>query len=84
MNQFQQMEANCQLGVDYPNPIIKPFVPNYKQGSRSKGDGHHNKNKHNKDRRRNNNNDSSSNNKNRGRGQRKDMKSLKTGRIDMT
>jgi len=85
MNQFQQMEANFQLGVDYPNPIIKPFVPNFKQGSRSKGDGsHHNKNKHNKDRRSNNNKNNNSNNKNRGRGQRKDMKSLKTGRIDMS
>jgi deoxyribodipyrimidine photo-lyase len=24
MNQFQQMEHECQLGVDYPNPIIPP------------------------------------------------------------
>jgi hypothetical protein len=24
MTQFQQMEYNCRLGVDYPNPITKP------------------------------------------------------------
>jgi len=65
MNQFQQMEHNCQLGVDYPNPLIKPFAPNPKSGSRSKGDN----------RRKANGND----NKNRGRGQRRDMKSLKKG-----
>jgi len=73
MNQFHQAEYNCRLGVDYPNPIAKPFYPNPKDGSRSKGDGpggggHNNNNS----------------NKNRGRGQRKDMKSLKQGayRID--
>lgn len=24
MTQFQQIEYNCHLGVDYPNPIIPP------------------------------------------------------------
>jgi deoxyribodipyrimidine photo-lyase len=38
MNQFQQMEYNCRLGVDYPNPIVKPFYPNAKEGDKSKGD----------------------------------------------
>jgi len=73
MNQFQQMEYNCNIGVDYPNPIAKPFYPNPKNGGRSKGDG-----------RRRNNNDGNKNNKNRGRGQRKDMKSLKTGTWEIT
>ena len=68
MTQFQQAEYGCRLGVDYPNPIAKPFYPNPKQGSRSKGDrrggGKGNQNRV---------------NQNRGRGQRKDMKSLKQG-----
>lgn len=71
MNQFQQAEYDCQLGVDYPNPIIKPFYPNPKNGGRSQGDS----------RKRNGN---SKNNKNRGRGQRKDMKSLKKGAWEIT
>jgi len=74
MNQFQQMEYNCNLGVDYPNPIIKPFYPNPKGGSRSKGDNRRNGGGSNK----------SSHNKNRGKGQRKDMKSLKTGTWEIT
>eukprot|EP00536_Pseudo-nitzschia_multiseries_P005546 jgi/Psemu1/190760/e_gw1.104.112.1 len=73
MNQFQQMEYNCNLGVDYPNPITKPFYPNPKNTSRSKGD----------DRRKGGNNRQTQN-KNRGRGQRKDMKSLKTGTWEVT
>ena len=69
MNQFQQMEYNCNLGVDYPNPIIKPFYPNPRNGSKSKGDN----------RRKGGNGKNNNKNNNRGRGQRKDMKSLKTG-----
>ena len=67
MNQFQQMESNCRLGVDYPNPIAKPFYPNPKTGSNSKGD--------------NNNRRGGGNKKpaNNNRHQRKEMKSLKTG-----
>lgn len=68
MNQFQQMESNCRLGVDYPNPITKPFYPNPKNGSRSKGDN-----------RRGGNKKRNQPNSNRGRGQRQDMKSLKQG-----
>ena len=75
MNQFQQMEHNCNLGVDYPNPIIKPFYANPKNGSRSKGDNNRRKGNG-----KNNNND----NNNRGRGQRKDMKSLKKGTWEIT
>merc|ERR1712176_791383 len=67
MNQFQQMEYNCNIGVDYPNPIAKPFYPNPKSGSKSKGDNRRKVK------------GSSNNNKNRGRGQRRDMKSLKKG-----
>ena len=38
MSQFQQIESNCRLGVDYPNPIVKPYSPNPKNSGRSKGD----------------------------------------------
>lgn len=38
MSQFQQIESNCRLGVDYPNPIAKPYYPNPKNSGRSKGD----------------------------------------------
>lgn len=71
MNQFQQAEANCRLGVDYPNPIAKPFYPNATSGSRSKGDGRAERGGYKND------------NKNPGRGQRKDMKSLKQGSYNM-
>jgi deoxyribodipyrimidine photo-lyase len=27
MTQFQQMQYNVQLGLDYPNPIVPPFQP---------------------------------------------------------
>jgi len=63
MNQFQQIENNCQLGVDYPIPLIKPFYPDPKSSGRSKGNNRRKEN----------------GNKNRDRGQRKDMKSLKRG-----
>lgn len=81
MTQFQQMEYGCQLGVDYPNPIIKPFYPAHSNkggggmgggggrgNSRNKGDKN-NRNKPNPD---------------RGRGQKADMKSLKEGNIRMS
>eukprot|EP00980_Cylindrotheca_fusiformis_P012627 scaffold3084_cov144-Cylindrotheca_fusiformis.AAC.75 len=70
MTQFHQAEYGCRLGVDYPNPIAKPFYSQPKEGSRSKGD-----NRGGKGGRR--------NNPDSGRGQRKDMKSLKTGQIHM-
>jgi deoxyribodipyrimidine photo-lyase len=69
MTQFQQMECNCRLGVDYPNPIAQPFYPNPKDGSRSKSDRQGR--------------GGNNNNRNRGRGQRKDMKSLKQGNYNM-
>jgi deoxyribodipyrimidine photo-lyase len=75
MNQIQQVAYNCRLGVDYPNPIIKPYTwspPNGTQSS-SKSDG-----------RRDNIADGvRDSNKNWGRGQQKDMKSLKEGSYHM-
>ena len=67
MNQFQQAEYGCRLGVDYPNPIAKPFYPNPKDGSRSKGGNVRRSNQR------------KQSNQNRGRGQRQDMKSLEQG-----
>ena len=69
MNQFQQKEFGCILGVDYPNPIAAPFYPNPKQGGKSKGDRGNNRRG----------GGGTGNNPKRGKGQRKDMKSLKTG-----
>jgi deoxyribodipyrimidine photo-lyase len=71
MTQFQQVEYNCRLGVNYPNPISKPFYFDPKSGGRSKGDN------------RGRGKGGSNSNRNRGRGQRKDMKSLATGNIRM-
>jgi deoxyribodipyrimidine photo-lyase len=74
MTQFQQMEYGVRLGVDYPNPIIPPFVPKYddkKGGGNRKGGGRRGGGK-------------SDQNPNRGRGQRKDMKSLKEGNFRMS
>ena len=65
MTQFQQMECNVRLGVDYPNPIVSPY------GYVPKGDGGAPRGK----------NRDAPPNKNRGRGQRQDMKSLKPGQI---
>jgi deoxyribodipyrimidine photo-lyase len=67
MTQFQQMEFNCRLGVDYPNPITRPFSPNPRDGSKSKGDSHRGASKHNTHVNKNN------------RHQRKEMKSLNVG-----
>lgn len=33
MNQFQQMEFKCKLGVDYPNPVVPPSQPKYGGGN---------------------------------------------------
>jgi len=30
MTMFQQMEYGVKLGVDYPNPMVTPFVPKEK------------------------------------------------------
>jgi deoxyribodipyrimidine photo-lyase len=72
MNQFQQSQYNCRLGVDYPNPIAKPFSSSANSGgggtSRSTKDGDGGR---------------KNNSNNRGRGQRKDMKSLKQGTYRM-
>lgn len=81
MTQFQMAEYNCQLGVDYPNPIAKPAPAfNNKGGGGGRGKGGRvgndrrqqgGKSNHNKP------------NANRGRGQQQDMKSLKEGSINM-
>jgi deoxyribodipyrimidine photo-lyase len=66
MTQFHQMEYKCRLGVDYPNPIAKPFYPNPKESNKSNSDNRKG-GKHN-----------TSVNKNN-RHQRKEMKSLNVG-----
>jgi deoxyribodipyrimidine photo-lyase len=63
MNQFQQMEYNCRLGVDYPNPIVSPSQPRTDGGNRH---GNSNSGKQRKP-------------NNRNRHQSKEMKSLKQG-----
>lgn len=71
MSQFQQKEYGCQLGVDYPNPIVKPFSA---QGG-DKGGGKKGPHKGGR------NSNRGKPNPNRGRGQKEDMKSLKEGKI---
>ena len=77
MSQFHQMEYNCRIGVDYPNPIIPPFVP--RNGGGGNGGRNNNRGGGNGGKR----NGGGKNNRNRGRGQRQDMKSLKQGAIRM-
>jgi deoxyribodipyrimidine photo-lyase len=74
MNQFQQTEANCRLGVDYPNPIIKPFYPNPENSSKSKNEANRNGGRNCKHHKTNTSN----------RHQRKDMKSLKQGYYEIS
>jgi len=78
MTQFQQMEYECRLGVDYPNPIAKPFyAANDNKGGGGRGGGRGgNRNK--------NNNNRNKPNPNRARGQKRDMKSLDPGSIRMS
>jgi deoxyribodipyrimidine photo-lyase len=63
MNQFQQMEFKCKLGVDYPNPVAPPSKPRTDGGNGPKKDGKQQAPKNN----------------NRNRHQKHDMKSLKQG-----
>lgn len=79
MSQFQQMEHNCQLGVDYPNPIAKPFYAGSKNGNNKQRQGNRGGNQ----KRKGGNGNKSSTNNRRGRGQRHDMKSLKTGAFEI-
>ncbi len=74
MSKEQQQEFNCRLGVDYPNPIVKPTAPNPYADS-----GKRSNNKNGKGQTGNKRNGP---NPNRGRGQRQDMKSLKQGQYD--
>lgn len=77
MNQFQQAEFGCQLGVDYPTPIIPPTQPKYNDGGGKNNNNNNNRggNKGDKQRKKFN----SKNN----RHQQYEMKSLKEGRIEM-
>merc|ERR1712157_89117 len=77
MSQFQQMEYGCKLGVDYPNPIAKPYYPPKNGGGGGRGGGKKGAHKGGRGGNR------GKNNPNRGRGQRQDMKSLKEGTIRM-
>mmetsp|Transcript_17798 Transcript_17798/g.19841 ORF Transcript_17798/g.19841 Transcript_17798/m.19841 type:complete len:169 (-) Transcript_17798:64-570(-) len=69
LTQFQQAEYGVRLGVDYPNPIVRPSGYNTKNDGRGGGGrgGYQNKKQR------------GGNNPNRGRNQRKDMNSLKQG-----
>jgi deoxyribodipyrimidine photo-lyase len=75
MNQFEQMQYNVRLGVDYPNPVVPPFQPKpYERGAggdSNRGDGA-NRNKQRKP------NKGSGN-----RHQKYEMKSLKEGRFEL-
>ena len=69
MSKDQQHQFSCRLGVDYPNPIVKPTAPSpYSNSNNDKRGSKQNKGKN-----------KSGHNPNRGKGQRYDMKSLKTG-----
>jgi len=69
MSKEQQHQFSCRLGVDYPNPIVKPTAPSpYSNSNNDKRGSKQNKGKN-----------KSGHNPNRGKGQRYDMKSLKTG-----
>lgn len=72
MSKEQQAQFGCRLGVDYPHPIVEPFVPKQRGGGGGgrgggrggkKGGGRGGNNK----------------NPNRSKGQRQDMKSLDRG-----
>lgn len=71
MSKEQQNQFGCRLGVDYPNPIIKPTFPNPYGGSGKNGNNGRDKKQ--------NGGKGNRHNPNRGRGQRQDMKSLKEG-----
>eukprot|EP00555_Chaetoceros_dichaeta_P007516 CAMPEP_0198274480 /NCGR_PEP_ID=MMETSP1447-20131203/60632_1 /TAXON_ID=420782 /ORGANISM="Chaetoceros dichaeta, Strain CCMP1751" /LENGTH=140 /DNA_ID=CAMNT_0043968675 /DNA_START=1 /DNA_END=423 /DNA_ORIENTATION=- len=73
MTQFQQAENNCNLGVDYPNPIIPPSRPNPNKGE--KGGSTNNRSKQRKPQRQKRN---GGNNAHQGY----EMKSLKQGNFD--
>jgi deoxyribodipyrimidine photo-lyase len=70
MSPSEQKEFMCQLGVDYPNPIVPPLGP--QPYGKSKGDRNAGGPKR-----------DGAPNKNRGKGQREDMKSLRTGQFRM-
>jgi deoxyribodipyrimidine photo-lyase len=67
MTQFQQMEYKCQLGVNYPNPIVPPFTP---QQSCNNNGGQKGKQR-------------KPNISNRNRHQKYEMKSVKQGQFEV-
>ena len=77
MRKEQQKEFGVRIGVEYPNPILKPTAPNTysrgKHGNKKGGRGNGGR----KDKR-------GGDNPNRGRGQRQDMKSLKKGTYELS
>lgn len=77
MTKDQQEEFGVRLGVDYPRPIIVPFVPRRRDGGNRGGDrgGRGGKNGRNGG----SGNNGGNKNANRSKGQRRDMKSLKEG-----
>ena len=88
MTQFQQIEYNCHLGLDYPNPIIPPFAYNAsgQPGSGRQGDSHRNTNSNGRQGggKRNNNKEKQRkpNNSNRNRHQKYEMTGLKEGQYN--
>ena len=72
MTQFQQVEFNVQLGVDYPNPIISPSKPWHSNNNDHGGKGKDNQGKNQGKQRR-------TNNSKQNRHQKYEMKSLQTG-----
>jgi deoxyribodipyrimidine photo-lyase len=88
MTQFQQIEYNCHLGLDYPNPIIPPMAYN---ASGQPGNGRSNHDGHGRSQHRGNQNNSNNNNhhrekqrkpnsSNRNRHQKYEMTGLKEGK----
>lgn len=73
MNQFQQIEYNVRLGVDYPGPIIPPFRPNV--GSDTDGQVERRRTDKQQPRK--------PNSSGRNRHQRHEMKSLRPGQINI-
>ncbi len=70
MSKEQQSQFGCRLGVDYPNPIVKPTAPNPYNGGKNGNKG----GKNGRGQKR--------NGRAPNRHQRQEMKSLKEGRYN--
>jgi len=73
MTAEQESQFGVRLGVDYPKPIVKPFVPRANNDQGRNGGRRNNKGWKGKG------GDEKKKNSNLGKGQRKEMKSLKEG-----